>query len=142
MGDIPVAINGFGRIGRLVLRVAAANGGIDIVAINDLTDTRTLGHLLKYDSTHGRFDGTIEVTDDDVVLTLDLRRLGRLVLVLGEGQRSDEQRGGERREEGRVQHWGHLGRGVPEEDAPMYSECQTPTRAASVYRRARRPKYG
>ncbi len=39
MGDIPVAINGFGRIGRLVLRVAAANGGIDIVAINDLTDT-------------------------------------------------------------------------------------------------------
>ena len=68
MGDIPVAINGFGRIGRLVLRAAAANGGIDIVAINDLTDTRTLGHLLKFDSTHGRFDGTIEVRDDELVV--------------------------------------------------------------------------
>ena len=68
MGDIPVAINGFGRIGRLVLRVAAANGGIDIKAINDLTDSRTLGHLLKYDSTHGRFDGTVEVRDDELIV--------------------------------------------------------------------------
>ena len=61
-----VAINGFGRIGRNVLRVAALSGGGDLefVAVNDLTDTKTLAHLLKYDSVHGRFPGTVEAAAD------------------------------------------------------------------------------
>ena len=57
-----VAINGFGRIGRNVLRAAKAMGAteLDFVAVNDLTDTKTLAHLLKYDSVHGRFPGEVE----------------------------------------------------------------------------------
>ncbi|HKK92010.1 MAG TPA: type I glyceraldehyde-3-phosphate dehydrogenase, partial [Longimicrobiales bacterium] len=59
-----VAINGFGRIGRNVLRAAKATGSdLDFVAVNDLTDAETLAHLLRYDSVHGRYDGTVEVTD-------------------------------------------------------------------------------
>jgi glyceraldehyde 3-phosphate dehydrogenase len=61
-----IAINGFGRIGRNVLRVAALSGGgdLEIVAVNDLTDTKTLAHLLKYDSVHGRFPGSVEPAPD------------------------------------------------------------------------------
>ncbi len=61
-----VAINGFGRIGRNVLRVAGLGGAADLefVAVNDLTDTKTLGHLLKYDSVHGRFPGPVEPHPD------------------------------------------------------------------------------
>ena len=61
-----VAINGFGRIGRNVLRAAGASGASDLefVAVNDLTDTKTLAHLLKYDSVHGRFAGTVEAAAD------------------------------------------------------------------------------
>ena len=61
-----VAINGFGRIGRNVLRVAGLGGAADLefVAVNDLTDTKTLGHLLKHDSVHGRFPGTVEPHPD------------------------------------------------------------------------------
>ena len=61
-----VAINGFGRIGRNVIRAAMAGGAGDLefVAVNDLTDTRTLAHLLKYDSVHGRFAGTVEPASD------------------------------------------------------------------------------
>ena len=63
---IRVAINGFGRIGRLVLRAAkkAGRSDLDFVAVNDLTDNKTLAHLLKYDSVHGRYPGSVEVTDD------------------------------------------------------------------------------
>jgi glyceraldehyde 3-phosphate dehydrogenase len=62
---IRVAINGFGRIGRLVLRSAKQAGrtDLDFVAVNDLTDSRTLAHLLKHDSVHGHYPGTVEVTD-------------------------------------------------------------------------------
>ncbi|MHB1194391.1 MAG: type I glyceraldehyde-3-phosphate dehydrogenase [Longimicrobiales bacterium] len=62
---IRVAINGFGRIGRNVLRAAkkAGRNDLDFVAVNDLTDNKTLAHLLKYDSVHGRYDGAVEVTD-------------------------------------------------------------------------------
>ncbi|MBL4754621.1 MAG: type I glyceraldehyde-3-phosphate dehydrogenase [Flavobacteriales bacterium] len=60
MGKIRVAINGFGRIGRITFRAMIKDNDIEIVAINDLADTRTLAHLLKYDSIHGIFDGTIE----------------------------------------------------------------------------------
>ncbi|MTI21673.1 type I glyceraldehyde-3-phosphate dehydrogenase [Fulvivirga sp. RKSG066] len=59
-----VAINGFGRIGRLAFKALLAKDNIEVVAINDLTDTATLAHLLKYDSIHGKFDGTVEFTED------------------------------------------------------------------------------
>lgn len=68
MGDLPVGINGFGRIGRLVFRAAMAQGGIDVKAINDLTDAKTLAHLLKYDSTHGRFAGEVSADGDSIVV--------------------------------------------------------------------------
>ena len=68
MGDLPVGINGSGRIGRLVFRAAVAQGGIDIKAINDLTDAKTLAHLLKYDSTHGRFNGEVDVDGDSLLV--------------------------------------------------------------------------
>ncbi len=61
-----VAINGFGRIGRLVCRRAAGIGGIEIVAVNDVTDPGTLAHLLKYDSVHGRFRGEVAVEGDSI----------------------------------------------------------------------------
>ncbi len=59
---IRVAINGFGRIGRLTFRnLMARKGEFEVVAINDLTDNKMLATLLKYDSTHGRFAGTVEL---------------------------------------------------------------------------------
>jgi glyceraldehyde 3-phosphate dehydrogenase len=57
MSKIKVAINGFGRIGRNVFKIALENKDIEIIGINDLTDTKTLAHLLKYDSTQGRYSG-------------------------------------------------------------------------------------
>ncbi len=63
-----VAINGFGRIGRLFLRAAAKQGAdLEVVAVNDLTDARTLAHLLKYDSIHGTWPGEISNTDDSLI---------------------------------------------------------------------------
>jgi len=56
---IKVGINGFGRIGRLVFRAALRNPEVEVVAVNDLTDAKTLAHLLKYDSTHGKLDGVV-----------------------------------------------------------------------------------
>jgi glyceraldehyde 3-phosphate dehydrogenase len=64
--SVKVAINGFGRIGRNVLRAAQGNTDIEIVAINDLTSPQTLAHLLKYDSIHGVFDADVTVTDDSI----------------------------------------------------------------------------
>ena len=62
-GRTRVAINGFGRIGRNVLRAARKrNADFDFVAVNDLTDNETLAHLLRYDSVHGRYDGTVKAT--------------------------------------------------------------------------------
>src|SRR5438309_2269303 len=69
-----IAINGFGRVGRTSLRTAYERGlDIDWVAINDLADTRTLAHLLKYDSTYGPFPGTVE--HDDGAIVIDGRRI-------------------------------------------------------------------
>ncbi|MBT6228372.1 MAG: type I glyceraldehyde-3-phosphate dehydrogenase [Candidatus Scalindua sp.] len=65
---IKVGINGFGRIGRNVFRVITEREDIDVVAINDLADARTLSLLLKYDSVHGKFDGNIEVKEDAMVV--------------------------------------------------------------------------
>jgi len=67
-----IAINGFGRIGRLVFRHAMARkADFDFVGINDLTDAKTLAHLLKYDSVHGRYPGTIEVDGNDLIVDGD-----------------------------------------------------------------------
>ena len=66
--SIRIGINGFGRIGRLVFRRALAMGGIEVVGINDLTSADTLAHLLKYDSTHGRFHGDVAVDGDAIVV--------------------------------------------------------------------------
>ena len=66
--SIRIGINGFGRIGRLVFRRALAQGGMEIVGINDLTSAAVLAHLLKYDSTHGRFQGHVEVDGDTLVV--------------------------------------------------------------------------
>jgi glyceraldehyde 3-phosphate dehydrogenase len=63
-----VAINGFGRIGRLTFRALLAKKDIEIVAINDLTDNHTLAHLLKYDSVHGKFDGTVDYDDNYLII--------------------------------------------------------------------------
>ena len=64
---IRVGINGFGRIGRLVFR-AAQSKDIEIAGINDLTDAATLAHLLKYDSVHGRYPGTVEAGDNAIIV--------------------------------------------------------------------------
>lgn len=68
-----IAINGFGRIGRTVLRVLLSRGNADIIAINDLTDPKTLAHLFKYDSIHGNYKGT--VTSEGNFLVIDGQRI-------------------------------------------------------------------
>jgi glyceraldehyde 3-phosphate dehydrogenase len=75
---VKIGINGFGRIGRLVLRVAEKNENIEVCAINDITDAKTLSHLLKYDSVHGRYPGKVEVKGDSLVVD------GREIRVLTE----------------------------------------------------------
>jgi glyceraldehyde 3-phosphate dehydrogenase len=68
MSKIKVAINGFGRIGRLTFKALLQRENIEVVAINDLTDTTTLAHLLKYDSVHGRFNGTVEASANGIIV--------------------------------------------------------------------------
>lgn len=70
---IKVGINGFGRIGRLVFRLLADNPNVEVVKINDLTDNATLAHLLKYDTVHGKFKGT--VTADESSITVNGKRI-------------------------------------------------------------------
>jgi glyceraldehyde 3-phosphate dehydrogenase len=74
---VKVGINGFGRIGRNVVRAAKKLGAsdLDFVAVNDLTDTRTLAHLLKYDSVHGRFDGSVEAREGALVVDGDTMKV-------------------------------------------------------------------
>ena len=74
---LKVGINGFGRIGRNVVRAAKQQGikDIDFVAVNDITDTATLAHLLKYDSVHGRFKGTVEAAGDALLVDGDRMRV-------------------------------------------------------------------
>ncbi len=80
---IKVAINGFGRIGRLVFRVAWEREELDVVAINDITDAKTLAHLLKYDSVHGILKKDISYTDDSI--TVD----GKVVKIYAERNPGD-----------------------------------------------------
>lgn len=73
-----VAINGFGRIGRLSFVALLSKKNVEVVAINDLTDTKTLAHLLKYDSIHGKFKGTVEATSDSLIVN------GKTIMVIAE----------------------------------------------------------
>ncbi|MGE5574030.1 MAG: type I glyceraldehyde-3-phosphate dehydrogenase [Bacillota bacterium] len=75
---VRVGINGFGRIGRIVYRAATENPAIDVVAVNDLADAKTNAHLLKYDSVHGTFRGSVEAKDGEIVVN------GKPVKVLSE----------------------------------------------------------
>ncbi len=75
---IRIGINGFGRIGRMVMRAASNNPNLEIVAVNDLVPSDNLAYLLKYDSTHGRFKGTVEATEEGMVVN------GKLVKCLAE----------------------------------------------------------
>ncbi|MBI2650755.1 type I glyceraldehyde-3-phosphate dehydrogenase [Candidatus Woesearchaeota archaeon] len=65
---INVAINGFGRIGRLVLRAGIKDKSINWACVNDITDAKTLAHLFKFDSVHGKYNGTVEHTDDSLII--------------------------------------------------------------------------
>jgi len=76
--SIKVGINGFGRIGRLVFKAGWEKENLEFVAVNDLTDAKTLAHLLKYDSVHGRFPGKVEASEDGIVVD------GKTVKVLSE----------------------------------------------------------
>ena len=76
--SIKVGINGFGRIGRMVLRAAYTRDDIEFLALNDLTDPNTLAHLLRYDSVHGRIAAEVEVEDDSIVVD------GRRIRILSE----------------------------------------------------------
>jgi glyceraldehyde 3-phosphate dehydrogenase len=66
--SIKVGINGFGRIGRVVFKIMLEQGGFEVLGINDLTDAKTLAHLLKYDSVHGRFNGEVYAEGDAIVV--------------------------------------------------------------------------
>jgi glyceraldehyde 3-phosphate dehydrogenase len=78
MTKIRVAINGFGRIGRITFRRLIGKSNMDVIAVNDLADPAILAHLLKYDSVHGRFDGTIQNNGDHLIVN------GRKIVVLSE----------------------------------------------------------
>ncbi|HWR37922.1 MAG TPA: type I glyceraldehyde-3-phosphate dehydrogenase [Patescibacteria group bacterium] len=75
---VKVGINGFGRIGRNVFRVALKHPGVEVVAVNDLTDAKTLAHLLKYDSVHGTLDAEVKVVEGGISVN------GKVVKVLAE----------------------------------------------------------
>jgi glyceraldehyde 3-phosphate dehydrogenase len=68
MSKIKIGINGFGRIGRFVFRIAVAKENVEVVGINDLIDVDYMAYMLKYDSTHGRFNGTVEVVNGALVV--------------------------------------------------------------------------
>jgi glyceraldehyde 3-phosphate dehydrogenase len=68
MSKIKIGINGFGRIGRFVFRIAVATENVEVVGINDLIDVDYMAYMLKYDSTHGRFNGTVEVKDGSLIV--------------------------------------------------------------------------
>ncbi len=76
--SIKVGINGFGRIGRLVYKAGSVKDNLEFVAVNDITDAKTLAHLLKYDSVHGKFPGKVEVSEEGFLVD------GKLVKVCAE----------------------------------------------------------
>lgn len=84
---VKVGINGFGRIGRLVFRAAQGRKDIEIVGINDLIDVEYMAYMLKYDSVHGRFDGSVEVKDGKLVVN------GKAIRVTAEKNPADLKNG-------------------------------------------------
>ena len=74
---VKVGINGFGRIGRNIFRAALGDSGIDIVAVNDLTNAETLAHLLKYDSIHGNLHGDVSASGESITVDGDSSRCCR-----------------------------------------------------------------
>lgn len=68
MDKIKIGINGFGRIGRNVFKIAHERENMEVIGVNDLTDTKTLAHLLKYDSTQGKFNGTVTYNDNNLIV--------------------------------------------------------------------------
>lgn len=100
---VKVGINGFGRIGRLVLRAAADKQDVEIVAINDLTDAATNAHLLKYDSVHGIMDGEISSRDDAIIVN------GKEIKVLSKRDPADLP-------------WGQLGVDIVVESTGLFRE--------------------
>ena len=100
---IKVGINGFGRIGRLVFRALIDNPNVEIVKINDLTDNATLAHLLKWDSVHGKFKGTVSADNDS--LTVNGRR------IIASAERNPEALG-----------WGELGVDVVVESTGIFTD--------------------
>ena len=113
-----VGINGFGRIGRLVFRILTERG-VDVVAINDLTDNKTLATLLKYDSTAGRFNGTVEY--DDEYLTVN----GKKIHALSERDPSQIK-------------WGEMGADIVIESTGIFTERDVLTRVVGKDLDARR----
>jgi len=77
MAKTKVAINGFGRIGRITYRALLQKDNIEVVAINDLTDTKTLAHLFKYDSIHRQFNGTVGHDDENLIINGEKIRFTR-----------------------------------------------------------------
>lgn len=75
MSKIKVGINGFGRIGKNVFKIIRERDDIEVIGINDLTDTKTLAHLLKYDSTQGAYAGTVDFTEDALIVDGDIIKI-------------------------------------------------------------------
>src|SRR2546423_303733 len=75
MSTVKVAINGFGRIGRLVYRRIYQLQGIEVVAVNDLTSPKVLAHLLKYDTAQGRFEADIKSTENSIIIDGDEEKI-------------------------------------------------------------------
>ena len=71
-----IAINGFGRIGRITMRALLQKAGLKILAINDLSDTKTLAHLFKYDSVHRGFNGIVSAEDGHMLVNGQATRVG------------------------------------------------------------------
>ena len=93
MSNLKLGINGFGRIGRILFRATLNKPNVEIVGVNDLLEVDQLAYLLKYDSVHGRFDGTVEVKDGHLVVN------GKTIRVTAERVRAEALEEG--REEGR-----------------------------------------
>ena len=75
MEKVRIGINGFGRIGRLVFRAAITRPNIQVVGINDLIDPEYMAYMLKFDSVHGKFDGTVEVKDGNLIVNGNVIRV-------------------------------------------------------------------
>ena len=103
---IKIGINGFGRIGRIVFRAAQHRDDIEVVGINDLIDVEYMAYMLKYDSTHGRFDGTVEVKDGNLVVN------GKAIRVTAERDPANL-------------NWGAIGVGVAVEATGLFLTDET-----------------